>query len=196
MRLAVFLLLSLPAFARADEVMVPQIKNVDVPASAAGLELTAGATATQGFGPMRGGTAQFVGDIAGAGIGGQVGMGYRFGPRLSLDGGFEAITFTGVQQSVYGTTAMGGVTVHVDPWRRFDPWLQIGAGWRRIAHRDFVWNAVEVGRFTLGFDMRADRHVAFGTVFGAGLDVFPADPEPRLTTFLFAGVQGRFDLAR
>jgi hypothetical protein len=180
-----------------------------VPAPMDAFELTAGAGYTQPFGRMRSGR-DFRG-VAHEGMGVELGLGLRVAPKWSLgiDGSFQelnAMTGTGIRGVQLGVDA----TYHASPFSRVDPFAQIGLGYRGLWQRnpagtpDVITHGIELARLSLGLDFRASRNVALGPMIGGDLDMFmwqttagggtAAIAAPRLSTFVFAGLQGRFDI--
>jgi hypothetical protein len=187
----------------------PAERKAVPPAPRNALELTAGAGYTQGVGSLMSGVG--MPSVATIGYGLDAGIGYRIDPRW-------AVLLTGQYQELNAqrTDAARGFNTsivaqyHFAPTRRLDPWVEAGAGWR------FLWEAPEVGptvlthgiqlaRVRVGLDIRGDAHAAFGPMIGADANLFLYQDvlsgqqattigDPRVSTFLYAGVQGRFDI--
>lgn len=179
------------------------------PAPRKALELTAGAGWTQGIGNLESGVG--IPSVATAGYGLDLGVGYRFDPGWSvlLSGQYQEFNAERAD-AARGFTATIAEQYHFAPERRLDPWLEVGAGYR------FLWEAPAVGptvlthglqlaRVRAGLDIRGDAHTAFGPMVGADANLFlyqdvlagqPATNigDPRVSTFFYAGVQGRFDI--
>jgi len=166
---------------------------------------------TQGFGAIRGGSA--LGEV-GPGFAVGANLGYRVNPRWSMQFSGQYNQFmtdtSRINEVDYrGASFSLGATVHSMPFSRLDPWLSIGSGYRLLweapeAGTNVLYHGFELTKLRVGFDFRASRDVAIAPVLGADLDYIPwQKPEgssnqvladKRLSTFVFAGVQGRFDM--
>jgi hypothetical protein len=178
------------------------------PAPSNALELTVGGGYAQPFGTMQSGTP--FPRLAREGLGVTVGIGARTSPNVSVTLGGEFNELTALRNASLRSARLGlDITAHAAPYSRVDPFLTIGAGYRGIWQRnptgtpDFFTHGLEIGRVNLGLDFRASKDVALGPVIGADLDMFmwqtvnsATTPlqSPRLSTFVFLGLQGRFDL--
>jgi hypothetical protein len=177
------------------------------PAAENALEVSIATGYTQGFGSLESGVG--MPSVASAGVGFDLGVGYRIDPRwgVALTGQYHQLT------PERGTTARGLLTsivveYHFAPARALDPWIEGGAGYRALwEHSDLgPWLAThgfELARARAGLDLRADEHFALGPVVGADAtlflfrnvnDVGSNISDPRLSTFVYAGVNGRFDI--
>jgi hypothetical protein len=101
-----------------------------------------------------------------------------------------------------------GVTYHFDPELRLDPWLEVGAGYRLLWEDEaaptpnVLSHGLQLARARVGLDVRVSPDVAIAPVVGADANMFlwqdvttsTAIADPRITTFIFAGVQGRMDI--
>jgi hypothetical protein len=178
------------------------------------VELTVGTGYAQGFGNV-GSSQPSLTDLGVAGGAVQVGAGYRLIPQLTLGMyGTGAMFARGdqVDPSARLYSASAGVQAdwHFLPaGREFDPWIGLGTGWRGYwAHSDqgtTSLQGLELARLEFGVDYRIDRAVAISPVVGADLSTFltqstPANDSfhnvasPELNTFVFGGIQGRFDI--
>lgn len=168
---------------------------------------------TQPFGEIKDG--QGFTDIVDAG--GLVGLmlGYRFTPHWSLEGTTSfhesaVDTRQGEQLDVRGLTVGVQGTFHARPYERVDPYVSLGAGYRMLwLVPDFEPNMLihgfELAKVMVGVDFRVSEDVALGPVVGADLNLLLWEngspdvnddniDDPRPSTFLFAGVAGRFDV--
>lgn len=168
----------------------------------------------QGFGNLQQGRK--VRDAASGGGAVGLNLGYRINPRWSVGatGQFQGYGAGNLVQS--GTSvrgASGGVqgTFHTAPYNRLDPWVSFGAGYRamiespRGAAPTTITHGLEVARVELGLDVRASESVAISPVLGADVSMFMWKSgggaetarlsERGVSTFIFAGVKGRFDVA-
>jgi hypothetical protein len=179
-----------------------------LPPPTGALEIRVGTAYTQGFGMVAPGRG--VTDVAGPGASLDIDTDYRASPlwSLGLQGGFQEFT-TGLNTGARGVAANAGVTLHVAPGLRGDPWLRVAAGYRLLwdvnppASVTTARQGLEIAKATVGYDVRVARAVAFSPVVGADLNLFLWQTQNRvmsalssaqLSTFLFLGVQGRFDL--
>jgi hypothetical protein len=124
--------------------------------------------------------------------------------------------------NVYGASAGVYTDWHFLPGRsRVDPWVSLGSGWLGYWTNNDAGSAagtaagaplgntssqgVEWARLQIGVDYRIDQAVAISPVIGADLATFftqstPTSSgyqnisSPTVNTFLFAGLQGRFDI--
>jgi hypothetical protein len=179
-------------------------------------ELTAGANYTQGFGQINAGAANNINDVANAGIGFNLGVGYRVSPAVSVGVNGEYQEFSTSNTIDPGSSSRGmaydvNVQYHFNPYRRMDPWVKFGTGYRFLWQVPSNANATTVmfhgfdfGKLQAGLDIRSAPGVAFGPMIGADLNVFFWErpnggsntnvTDPRVNTFIYAGLQGRFDM--
>jgi hypothetical protein len=179
-----------------------------LPPPSGALELRVGTAYTQGFGMLAPGRG--VSDVAGPGATIALGADYRATPlwSLGLACGFDEFS-SALNTGARGVAADAGVTLHVAPAVRGDPWLRVGAGYRLIwdvnppATVSTARQGLEIAKASLGYDVRVARNVAFSPVVGADLNLFLWQTQSRVVSplssaqvamFLFLGVQGRFDL--
>lgn len=167
---------------------------------------------TQGFGAIHKGRG--VGDVAGAGGTLGLGLGYRIDPRWSVavNGRYEG--FGAGEQSPSGTSVRGAAagiqgTFHTAPHSRLDPYVTLGTGYRALMETPrgnvpmTVTHGLELARVELGLDVRASESVSISPVLGADLNMFmwrtgggagtATLTDRGVSTFVFAGVKGRFD---
>ena len=179
----------------------------DVRAPKHALELTLGTGYTQGFGMLESGVG--VPDALRSGIGVQLGAAYRFNPQWSLgaSGQYQEI-YAQRANAARGLTAGLDGTFHVMPYTRTDPWISLGAGYRSLwevysSQSDRLTHGFQLARASVGVDIKASDDVAIAPVIGGDLDTFiwhnsngstTAISEPRVSTFVFAGIQGRVDV--
>lgn len=196
--------LATPAGVRADE------RPPAAPAPAAprrAFELTVGTGYTQPFGSLERGIG--MPSVATPGQSLEVGVGYRMTERwsLSLSGQFAELT----AERSHGARSLGSTisaTLHLRPTAHLDPWIDLASGYRRLSetsidrHHTILTEGLQLVRARIGIDLR-DGAVAGGPVIGADASMFfwqaidgvdRAIAAPRFSTFLFAGVQGRWDL--
>jgi hypothetical protein len=178
------------------------------------VELSVGTGYTQGFGKFDASLPSLP-DDAQAGGGVQLGVGYRITPQLTLGaygsfGAFGRGDSVDSSTNIYTATAGFEATWHVLPSSSLvDPWVSLGSGWRgywMTANSGTTSiQGMEIARLQIGADFRLDKAVAVGPVFGADVNTFFTQstpevntftnlPDPHASTFLFAGIQGRFDI--
>jgi hypothetical protein len=179
-----------------------------LPPPSEALELRVATGYTQGFGMLAPGRG--VADVAGPGATIELDADYRTSRlwSMGLGCGFQEFV-SSLNTGARGVAADAGVTLHAAPSVRGDPWLRVGAGYRLIwdvnppATVSTARQGLEIAKATLGYDVRVARNVAFSPVVGADLNLFLWQTQNRvvsplssgqIATFLFLGVQGRFDL--
>jgi hypothetical protein len=178
------------------------------------VELTIGTGYEQGFGNIASAQPSLT-DIAQAGGAVQAGIGYRLIPQLTLGiygtgGMFGRGDAVDHSANLYTATAGVQADWHFLPRGiAFDPWLSLGTGWRGYwVHADqgtTSLQGMELAKLQVGLDYRVDQAVAIGPLVGVDVSTFftqstPASSSfsnisnPNVNTFLFAGLQGRFDI--
>jgi hypothetical protein len=183
-------------------------------AEANAVELTISTGYEQGFGDIASGQPSLT-DVGQAGGAVQVGVGYRLIPQLTL-GVYGSGGMFGRGSVVDGSTNLYTATAGVQAdWHflpagsELDPWVSLGSGWRGYwQHADQGTTSLqgwEIAKLQVGADYRIDRAVAVGPLVGVDLSTFftqstPSSngfnnvSSPSVNTFLFAGLQGRFDI--
>jgi hypothetical protein len=178
------------------------------------VELTIGTGYEQGFGNLASGQPTLT-DVGQAGGAVEASVGYRIIPQLTLAvygsgsmfGRGSAVDSTA---NLYAATAGVKADWHFLPAaRELDPWLSLGTGWRGYWVNEQQGNTSmqgwEIAKLEVGLDYRIDRAVAIGPVVGADISTFftqevPSSngftniSNPQASTFVFAGLQGRFDI--
>jgi hypothetical protein len=189
-------------------------KSESLPSANHALELTIGTGYMQGFGNVASGQPSLT-DVGTAGGGVQGGIGYRIIPELSLGAyGSWGMFGRGDQADPTGNLYTSTAGVQAD-WHflpvghDLDPWVSLGTGWRgywmTADKGTTAMHGWEIAKLQVGLDYRIDQHVAVSPVIGADLSTFftqstPATQvfqniqSPNVNTFVFAGVQGRFDI--
>lgn len=174
------------------------------------LELGVTAGYTQGFGSLTPDRR------VAAGPGGAIGasVGYRINPYWSIGvtGQYQGYGSRGAQASsttVRGATGDVHGTYHLSPYSRLDPYVNLGSGYRLFAESPAgdapttLTHSVELGKLAVGLDVRSSESVAISPVVGLDLNLFilraggapaPSTGNQSVSAFLFAGVEGRFDL--
>jgi hypothetical protein len=196
-----------PVYTAAEKPMSFGEQQLGAPRQA--LEISVGTGYTQGFGSLQSGVG--FPSVATPGIGVDLGIGYRINPNLALLATGQYQDFTAQRSSSARGLAAGlAVQYHFLPTRRVDPWMEVGASYRLLWEEPFVGtteltHGFELTRVRVGLDLRSNEAISFGPVVGAGADVFLFQdipgaqtniPDPRLSMFIYAGFQGRFDIGR
>ena len=178
-----------------------------IPAPRNALELSVASGYTQGFGSLKSGVG--MPSVATGGVGFDLGVGYRIDPSWAILWAGQYQEFSASRaEGARGLTTTIAAQYHFLPERWVDPWVEAGGGYR------FFWedlalgpnvmtHGFQLGRLRAGIDFRADEHVAIGPVVGADATWFLFQDLPnagttvedaRLSTFVYAGLQGRFDI--
>ncbi|KYF67373.1 hypothetical protein BE11_12630 [Sorangium cellulosum] len=170
----------------------------------------------QGFGDI--GSERRLRDVSGPGASVGVKLVYRAVPGvgLGLTSSYEQYMAPGAERrgsDVRGMTLGGEASFHLAPFERVDPVISLGSGYRALwtgaaapgARGDTVTHGIELGRLQAVIDVRMSESVALGPSVGGGLNLFLWEntggsmrgrevPGRRLNSFVFAGLEGRFDL--
>src|SRR5882762_4146466 len=193
---------------------VAATKSETLAPAANALELSIGTGYAQGFGDIAANRPSLT-DVAQPGGAVQLGVGYRLIPQLSLGLYGSGSMFSRGDQvdtssNLYSASAGVEADWHFIPsGSEFDPWVSLGTGWRgywvRADQGTTSLQGLELAKLQLGVDYRVARAVAVSPVIGADLSMFLSEsnpgtssysniPDPRVNRFVFAGVQGRFDI--
>jgi len=178
-----------------------------VPAPKNAFELQVGTGYTQGFGNLRSGTG--LPSVVTPGVAFDLGLGYRIDPHWEVgwQGEFAELTAERTNTARAFTTGIA-VQYHLNPMRKTDPWVEAGAGYRVLIEDSTVGpnlytHGFQLARLRAGLDFRVDKAVALGPMIGADLTMFLFQDfpnvqtnisDPTVSTFVFAGLQGRFDI--
>jgi hypothetical protein len=198
---------------RAQEVPVraPNWLREPLPVPHDAAEVKLGTGYTQGFGNLAPGRG--IDHVAGPGVAVGAQIDYRFNPFWSLGAEGQFQSFNNAEnESARGLAANVGPTFHFQPLLRGHPWLRVATGYRLlwentplgIQHLSVLRHGFEPISAKAGYDIRVSRDVAFAPVVGSDLSVFtwqgPANGVSRemsssqVATFLYTGVEGRFDI--
>jgi hypothetical protein len=182
-----------------------------VPAPSRAFELQLSGGYTQGFGNIF--PSHAINDVAGAGVGITASVGYRYTPRVSfeIEGQYQAFGSENFGTS-QGIDTNVGVTLHGAPYRRGDPWLRLGTGYRWLWLSNAIpgpflngsvtdnisFSGWDVINARIGYDVRSTSGVSWAPFIGANLQTFVWVNSTALSTvqwgtFLYAGLQARFD---
>ncbi|MGN6105249.1 MAG: hypothetical protein ACTHU0_09115 [Kofleriaceae bacterium] len=177
-------------------------------------EIAIGGGYTQGGGDIGQGMATFD-DLAGAGGGGEIQLGYRIIPNLTvgLYGTFSTYAkgdAVAEDTSVFGASAGVQAAWHFRPASSIDPWVSLGTGWRGLwmspdSGKTSALQGLELARLQVGADYRITPNIAISPVVGASVSMFLASDSPMTEDYDeindkkvnfqgFAGLVGRFDL--
>ena len=179
------------------------------------IELTLATGYAQGMGNV-GANLPSLTDNGTAGGEAEIGVGYRIIPHLTLGIYASGASYGRGSQvdsstNLYSATAGAQADWHFLPGRSdWDPWVSLGTGWRGYWLNDnqgtTSMHGWEIGRLRVGVDYRIIKEIAIAPVIGADLTAFFTEStpssngwsniaSPKVNTFLFAGLQGRFDIA-
>jgi hypothetical protein len=174
-------------------------------------ELRLAGVYTQGFGNFSPNLG--LPSVAGAGVGGNLDLAYRMTPHASVGVSGQYAEFSSENNTAArGVVGNIGITYHGAPYQRADPWLRFGAGYRLLWSVNQFVNSVEgptvlvhgfeLGALNLGYDLRLSEGVAIAPMIGVDLNLFIWDrvagvnhalSSAQVGTFVFAGIQARFD---
>jgi hypothetical protein len=178
------------------------------------VELTIATGYEQAFGNVASGQPSFT-DIAQAGGAVEASVGYRLMPQLTLgaygSGGiFGRGGSVDASTNLYTATAGAKADWHFLPSAHdLDPWVSLGTGWRgywlNANQGTTSLQGWEIAKLEVGLDYRVDQAAAIGPVVGIDVSTFftqstPSSggfsnvSNPQANTFVFAGLQGRFDI--
>jgi hypothetical protein len=193
--------LAIAVAAAALALLVPAV------AGAQALELAAATGYTQGFGTLESGVG--MPRVARAGVGVDASVGYRIEPHYGISFGAQYQELQAERDdAARGLVWSLALQYHIDPNVRLDPWVELGSGYRLFWLEPFgtgprvLLHGPQLVRVRVGLDVRVSREVAIAPVVGADTTMFVfrddvtmrAIPEPTLSTFVFAGLQGRIDI--
>lgn len=205
---AVALGLLVPSIAGAQQSEKTYMEQ-GLPAPSQAFEATVGTGYTQGFGMLRSGVG--MPQVAHEGIAVDASAGYRIDPHFGVSFGGEYQELSAQNASATrGVTGTFAMQYHIVPQTRLDPWLELGSGYRALWQVPSISNAPtvlthgwQIVRVRAGFDVRLSPDIALSPVIGADATTFlwqdvggnnTAVGSPAVSTFVFAGVQGRLDL--
>lgn len=197
-----------------QEEMRPSYMRAPVRAPQNALEIGVNTAYTQGFGDIARGSR--IGSTADAGLGLGLNLEYRATPHFSIGAAGQYQAFTPDDRlrddtNIMGATAGLQATVHFLPFQRVDPMISLGTGYRLLWERppgagnDVLTHGFQLAKLNAGLDIRVSDSVAVGPMIGADLNMFVwRNPEGAagndqiddlgVSTFVYAGVQGRFDV--
>lgn len=191
-----------------------EASSKDLSAPTHAVELTIGTGYEQGFGKFTT-TQPSLTDIGSAGGAVQLGVGYRIIPQLTLGVYGSGASFSRADQVDSSTNLYSASAGVESDWHflpsgyQLDPWVSVSSGWRGYWINQSAGNTsvqgMEIAKLQVGVDYRIDRAIAISPVVGADLSTFFTQSTPQsngfsslnntqVSTFLFAGLQGRFDI--
>ena len=151
-------------------------------------------------------------DVSGPGGGGELSLGYRIMPNLTLGAYGSIAGFSGGAADRDSASLTAGIKAdwHFLPAAYVDPWVSLGAGIKGqwIGEREELDRSVlgvELAKVQLGVDYRVSRSFAIGPVIGASATMSTHENTPmtsgyetiddkKLSWTFTAGLLGRFDL--
>lgn len=172
-------------------------------------ELSLGTGYTQGFGNLQSGLG--MPSVVRPGVAFDLGLGYRIDPHFAVNWAGEYAELTAERTSSARAFTSGiAAQYHFSPMKKVDPWLEVGAGYRVLIEDatngpNLITHGFQLGRVRAGLEFRPEETVAFGPMIGADATMFLFQdlpnvatniPDPTVSTFVFAGVQGRFDVGQ
>jgi hypothetical protein len=200
------------SLARAEEDR-PSEKPTDV-APRNALELNIGQGFSQGFGEPAS-QSDSLSQLSRGGMSLQLGLGYRLNPHWMIGSYAEGARYFKKSDAPDGTVAYGAafgmqVQWHALPYSQIDPWIGLGGGWRGYwldagdAGHESLYG-FDIVRLRIGADYKLGPSTSVGPMLGATMTVFDSvrtlDAEstestknPAVSTFVFAGFQGRFEI--
>jgi hypothetical protein len=175
------------------------------------LEITIGTGYTQGLGMIRGNTS--LPSVSSTGVGVDLGIRARTSPHFSIGLVGQYYELLGERSEAVpvlpilrGATGGFAATYHFAPNVHFDPWLELGGGYRLLWLEEpgsptVLSHGLQLARARFGTDFRIIPQFAIGPVVGADVNMFlwqntgpsTAINDVRVNTFVFAGIQGRMD---
>jgi hypothetical protein len=170
-------------------------------------EVSAGTGYTQGFGSLQSGVG--MPSVVTPGVAFDLGLGYRINPRFAVLWSGEYAELTAERTSTARAFTTGiAAQYHVRPMERLDPWLEAGVGYRFLVENPSIGptlltHGLQLARVRAGLDFRLGEPVSLGPMIGADATLFLFQdfpnvqtniPSPTVSTFVFAGIQGRFDV--
>jgi peptidoglycan-associated lipoprotein len=184
-----------------------EARPLEAPVNA--FEVVVGTGYTQGFGSLQQGVN--LQDVITPGLGIDMEVAYRLDPRWSIGIAGQYQEFVAQRaNSARGLTGALAATYHMMPYGQGDPFLTFGTGYRLLWENypvgtpSLLTHGFEVAKVVFGVDLRASRDVAIAPMVGAAVDVFlwqsvdngasTAIANPTGGVYLFAGLQGRFDM--
>jgi len=200
---------AISSIASAQETETYLSEHLRAPGNA--LEIKVADGYTQGFGNLAPGRG--LPSVLGAGNAVSADLDYRLTPvwSVGVEGQYQSFS-PELNSKVQGAALNFGATYHFSPVMRGDPWLRIGTGYRWLWEYDppglgGLWvdrHGIEAASAKLGYDMRVSEDVAIAPVLGADVSTFiwqqasndgtHAMAPAQVASFIYVGLQGRFDI--
>lgn len=211
---ALSLLVPTVALAEPEQIDSPTAVDHYVAPADHAFELAIGAGYTQGAGKLGEGMDDLQ-DVAGAGAGANLELGYRIIPQLAVGAygsfaGYSRGDSLADDMSVYTLAAGVQAAWHFRADRSVDPWVSLGAGWKALVLDPNEGEATalqgfDLARVRLGLDYRVSPEVSVSPVIGGSLGMFVAERTPMTSDYNeiegkkvnftgFAGLEAKFDL--
>lgn len=206
-------LLSLSSLALAQEEDTDRRTGATAPEGA--FEIVTGVGYSQGFGGISDARVAGLHDLGGAGLATQIGLGYRINPRFMV-GVYTELDHYSLGDAPPSGSAISGMAAgvqmqyHFMPFNQFDPWVGVGTGWRGYWVRNdnlptHSLHGIDFVRAQVGLSYPIAPWLNLGPVVGASMTMFLSEKrsyqtdfanvdDPRLNTFVSAGIGGRFDI--
>jgi hypothetical protein len=207
--------------ANAQEVGQPSYFQRQMAAPSQAFEIGVSGLYNQGWGnltdsqsPLAPTIGRQVQDVAGAGVGAEVDLGYRFMPQAAVSVFAQGSEYNRDDVLLSGTNVrslLAGLqgTWFVRPFRTLNPWVSLASAYRGhwivpeiggiTSHQGW-----EIARLQIGLDMRASREISIAPYVGGGIDVFFSEKLPNQNSrnldpvpasgWFGAGLAGRFDV--
>ena len=209
---SVFVTLFAARLAQAEEDRPSENQTLVAPKNA--LELNIGQGFSQGFGEPAS-QSESLAELSRGGMSLQLGIGYRLNPHWMIGSYAEGSRYFKKSGAPDGTVAYGAgfgmqVQYHVLPFSQIDPWIGLGGGWRgywldvgNAGHESLY--GFDIVRLRIGADYKLGPSTSIGPMLGATMTVFDSvrtlesasnesTKNPEISTFVFAGFQGRFEI--
>ncbi len=196
-----------PAFAQEAVTSIQPRRGVEH-----ALEITLGAGYAQGFGDI-GASQPSLTDLNSPGGEVTLGIGYRLDRHFLLgvygSGSKYSTKDLTAGADIWSATAGVQANYLFLPDDQWDPWIGLGSGWRGLwvkgANGTDSRHGWDIARLQAGVDYRVAPDFAVSPYVGAGLTTFLTQElageqafsnvhSPDVNVWVFAGLQGRFDL--
>jgi hypothetical protein len=209
---SVFAALFVTELAHAEEDRPSEKPTLVAPKNA--LELNLGQGFTQGFGEPAS-QSDGLAELSRGGMSLQLGIGYRLNPHWMIGSYAEGSRYFAKSNAPDGTVAYGAAfgmqtQWHALPFSQIDPWIGLGGGWRgywldvgNAGHQSLY--GFDIVRLRIGADYKLGPSTSVGPMLGATMTLFDSvrtleaesaesTKNPQVSTFVFAGFQGRFEI--
>src|SRR4051794_30726051 len=171
-----------------EEPRAPGFMKKGVAAPSNALEIDIGSGYHQGVGNITNRPLDRVQDYAGAGIAGDLDIGYRATPHFSIGVYGQGTLYNANDRLAHGTdvrdvTAGIQANYHFAPYRAMDPWVGLGTGYHGFwvvpdTGPNTSRSGLEIARVRAGADFRVANEFALGPVIGADTSLFLSEKLP------------------